>query len=198
MRSAASITRASCWKSRCSMIRRTRRGAIAESAVRRFAAEGVDIHYIHRADRTGYKAGALEAGLKVGARRVRRHLRRRFHPAARLPDPAHAAFRRSQGRDGAGPLGAHQPGLFAPDEDPVDSPGRPLRARAWRPASGGTVLQFQRDGRHLAAGRDRGRRRLAARHPDRRSRSELPGAAPRVAVRLQAATSSRRPRCRSR
>ena len=39
--------------------------AIAEAAVRRFAAEGFDIRYIHRADRTGYKAGALEAGLKV-------------------------------------------------------------------------------------------------------------------------------------
>jgi cellulose synthase/poly-beta-1,6-N-acetylglucosamine synthase-like glycosyltransferase len=39
--------------------------AIAESAVRRFAAEGVDIQYLHRSDRTGYKAGALEAGLKV-------------------------------------------------------------------------------------------------------------------------------------
>src|SRR5687768_6079226 len=39
--------------------------AIAESAVRRFAADGFDICYIHRADRTGYKAGALEAGLKV-------------------------------------------------------------------------------------------------------------------------------------
>ncbi len=39
--------------------------AIAESAVRRFAAQGFDISYIHRADRTGYKAGALEAGLKV-------------------------------------------------------------------------------------------------------------------------------------
>ena len=38
--------------------------AIAESAVRRFAAEGYDIQYLHRADRTGYKAGALEAGLK--------------------------------------------------------------------------------------------------------------------------------------
>jgi cellulose synthase/poly-beta-1,6-N-acetylglucosamine synthase-like glycosyltransferase len=38
--------------------------SIAELAVRRFAAEGVDIKYIHRADRTGYKAGALEAGLK--------------------------------------------------------------------------------------------------------------------------------------
>ncbi len=69
---------------------------IAEPAVRRFAAEGVDIKYIHRADRTGYKAGALEAGLKVGARRVRRHLRRRLHPDARLPDPADAALRRSR------------------------------------------------------------------------------------------------------
>ena len=33
---------------------------IAEAAVRRQAAEGVDIKYIHRTDRAGYKAGALE------------------------------------------------------------------------------------------------------------------------------------------
>ncbi len=38
---------------------------IAELAVRRYAATGIDIKYIHRTDRTGYKAGALEAGLKV-------------------------------------------------------------------------------------------------------------------------------------
>src|SRR6476661_8283712 len=38
---------------------------IAERAVRRFAAQGIDIKYLHRADRRGYKAGALEAGLKV-------------------------------------------------------------------------------------------------------------------------------------
>ena len=38
---------------------------VAEQAVRRNAARGVDIVYIHRTDRTGYKAGALEAGLKV-------------------------------------------------------------------------------------------------------------------------------------
>jgi len=38
---------------------------IAEQSVRRLAAEGVDIKYLHRTDRTGYKAGALEAGLKV-------------------------------------------------------------------------------------------------------------------------------------
>src|SRR6059036_1954853 len=39
--------------------------SIAESAVRRFAAQGIDIKYYHRADRVGFKAGALEAGLKT-------------------------------------------------------------------------------------------------------------------------------------
>jgi cellulose synthase/poly-beta-1,6-N-acetylglucosamine synthase-like glycosyltransferase len=39
--------------------------AIAALAVRRHAAQGVDIKYLHREDRTGYKAGALDAGLKV-------------------------------------------------------------------------------------------------------------------------------------
>ena len=38
---------------------------IAELAVRRAAAQGIDITYIHRENRTGYKAGALEAGLQV-------------------------------------------------------------------------------------------------------------------------------------
>ncbi|MEQ1758709.1 MAG: cellulose synthase family protein [Vicinamibacterales bacterium] len=39
--------------------------SVAERAVRRNAARGIDIVYIHRTDRTGYKAGALEAGLKT-------------------------------------------------------------------------------------------------------------------------------------
>jgi cellulose synthase/poly-beta-1,6-N-acetylglucosamine synthase-like glycosyltransferase len=38
---------------------------IAELAVRRHAARGLDICYVHRVDRRGYKAGALEAGLRV-------------------------------------------------------------------------------------------------------------------------------------
>jgi cellulose synthase/poly-beta-1,6-N-acetylglucosamine synthase-like glycosyltransferase len=38
---------------------------IADKAVRRWAADGIDIKYLHREDRSGYKAGALEAGLKV-------------------------------------------------------------------------------------------------------------------------------------
>src|SRR5438309_10418351 len=37
--------------------------SIAELAVRRSALQGVDIKYFHRPDRTGFKAGALEAGL---------------------------------------------------------------------------------------------------------------------------------------
>jgi cellulose synthase/poly-beta-1,6-N-acetylglucosamine synthase-like glycosyltransferase len=39
--------------------------SIAELAVRRYAAQGIDIKYFHRAHRIGFKAGALEAGLKT-------------------------------------------------------------------------------------------------------------------------------------
>src|SRR5947208_6985441 len=39
--------------------------SIADLAVRRFAAQGIEIKYLHRADRSGYKAGALEAGLRT-------------------------------------------------------------------------------------------------------------------------------------
>ncbi len=39
--------------------------SIAELAVRRYAVQGIDIKYYHRANRTGFKAGALEAGLKL-------------------------------------------------------------------------------------------------------------------------------------
>jgi cellulose synthase/poly-beta-1,6-N-acetylglucosamine synthase-like glycosyltransferase len=38
---------------------------IAELAVRRLAAQGIDIKYYHRSERTGFKAGALEVGLTV-------------------------------------------------------------------------------------------------------------------------------------
>src|SRR3979490_767862 len=35
--------------------------SIADRAVRRFAAQGIDIKYFHRVDRVGYKAGAPQA-----------------------------------------------------------------------------------------------------------------------------------------
>ncbi len=62
--------------------------SIAESAVRRFAAQGIDIKYFHREDRVGYKAGALEAGLKCARGEFVAHLRRRFHPDRRTSSPA--------------------------------------------------------------------------------------------------------------
>ena len=61
--------------------------SIAELAVAPLRAQGVDIKYIHREDRTGYKAGALEDGLKVAQRRVRRHLRRRLRPDSPTSSP---------------------------------------------------------------------------------------------------------------
>lgn len=37
---------------------------VAEAVVAKYAEQGFDIHYIHRSDRTGFKAGALENGNK--------------------------------------------------------------------------------------------------------------------------------------
>jgi cellulose synthase/poly-beta-1,6-N-acetylglucosamine synthase-like glycosyltransferase len=39
--------------------------SIASAAVRRYAAQGIDIKYYHRENRGGFKAGALDAGLQV-------------------------------------------------------------------------------------------------------------------------------------
>lgn len=39
--------------------------AIARATVERYAQQGFDIHYIHRNDRTGFKSGALENGMKT-------------------------------------------------------------------------------------------------------------------------------------
>jgi cellulose synthase/poly-beta-1,6-N-acetylglucosamine synthase-like glycosyltransferase len=38
--------------------------SVAQLAVRRAALRGIDIKYFHRSDRSGYKAGALEAGMR--------------------------------------------------------------------------------------------------------------------------------------
>src|SRR5512138_2189872 len=37
---------------------------VAKAVVAKYAEQGFDIHYLHRDDRTGFKAGALENGLK--------------------------------------------------------------------------------------------------------------------------------------
>ena len=40
-------------------------GVIAKSLIRKMVNQGIDIVYIHRQDRTGFKAGALKEGLKI-------------------------------------------------------------------------------------------------------------------------------------
>ena len=129
--------------------------SVAERAVRRNAAQGIDITYIHRTDRTGYKAGALEAGLKVAKGRVHRDLRCRLHPDRRFPPSDDRLLRRSEDRDGAGALGAHQPGLLAADQGAVDSARRAFRARARRAQPVWPLLQLQRHRGHLAPRGDR-------------------------------------------
>ena len=172
--------------------------AVSELAVRRWAAQGFDIKFLHRTDRTGYKAGALDEGLKVATGQFVAIFDADFVPTGELPAEDPPALRQPEGRHGAGALGAHQPRVLAADPDPVDPAGRPLRPRARQPQPVGLLLQFQRDGRDLAPGGHRRRRRVAARHADRGPRPELPDAARGLEVRVPAGPGGRRPRCRSR
>ena len=126
---------------------------IAELAVRRHAAHGIDIKYFHRADRTGYKAGALEAGLQVARGSYIAIFDADFLPSADFLHRLLPHFADAKRGYGAGTLGAHQPGLLAADEDPVDSARRPFRARARRPQPRRPLLQFQRHGRYVARAR---------------------------------------------
>ena len=71
---------------------------IAELAVRRHAAQGFDIKYLHRVDRTGYKAGALEAGLKVARGEFIAIFDADFVPPADFLRAHRAALRRPEGR----------------------------------------------------------------------------------------------------
>ena len=159
---------------------------IARLAAQRYAAQGFDVKYIHRDDRGGYKAGALDAALKVARGRFVAIFDADFVPSADFLKRTVPHFADPQGGHGAGALDAPEPGLLAADQGAVDPARRPLRARARRAQPVGPLLQFQRDGRHLAARGDRRRRRLAARHAHRGPRPQLPHAAQGLAVRLPA------------
>ena len=141
--------------------------SIAELAVRRAAAQGLDITYLHRTDRTGFKAGALEAGMRVAKGEFIAIFDADFLPSPdflhktihHFTDPKVAVVQARWGHINAR--------LLAADQDPVDPARRALRARARRPQPRGALLQLQRHGRHLAPGGHHRRRRLAARHADR-------------------------------
>ena len=132
------------------------------------------------------QGGRPRRGARAGHGRVRAHLRRRLRGAARHAPEDAGPFRGRAGRDGAGALGPHQPGLLAAHRGPGDHARRPLHPRARRAQPLGPLLQLQRHRRHLAPERDRRRRRLAARHAHRGPRPVLPRADARLALRVPA------------
>ena len=127
--------------------------SIAELAVRRAAAQGVDITYLHRDDRTGYKAGALEAGMKVAKGEFIAIFDADFIPSADFLHADRPSLHRPEGRGRAGAVGPHQRRLLAADEDPVDPARRAFRPRARRTQPRRPLLQLQRHRRHLAPDR---------------------------------------------
>ena len=57
-----------------------------ERLVGEYRAQGLPVEYLHRTNRHGYKAGALAGRSEDRDRRTGCHLRRRLHPAVRLPE----------------------------------------------------------------------------------------------------------------
>ena len=159
---------------------------VAGAAVERWVALGYPVTYHHRANREGYKAGALARGHEVLHRRVHRHLRRRLRPPGRFPHALHPPVHRARRRHGANALDAHQPQLLLPHRGRSHPARRALRPRARRTLAQRPVLQLQRHRRHVASPRHRRSRRLAARHPHRRHRPLLPRATQGLALRLPA------------
>ena len=63
--SRRSITRATCFRFRCWTIQPTRPIRTPNGLCNEYLAQGLPIQYLHRTNRHGYKAGALQEGLKT-------------------------------------------------------------------------------------------------------------------------------------
>ena len=149
---------------------------VARAAVARWAALGYPVEYIHRGHREGFKAGALENGLARARGELIAVFDADFEPS---PDFLHQTvhyFTDPQVGMVQGRWDLPQSRALVADARPSRAARRPLRLRAWRPRALGTLLQLQWYGRRASSHDDRRRRRLAARHADRRHRPELPRA----------------------
>jgi cellulose synthase/poly-beta-1,6-N-acetylglucosamine synthase-like glycosyltransferase len=116
---------------------------VAAGMVARFAAgtQGLapqPVYYLHRTNRHGYKAGALEEGLKTAKGELVAIFDADFVPP---PDWLRRVVHHFA-----------EPGVGMVQTHPA---GRPLCAGAWRPLARRGVLQLQRDGRHVATPGDR-------------------------------------------
>ena len=101
--------------------------------MRDLRAQGFNVELIHRVDRTGFKAGALEEGLTTCKGEFILILDADFVPAAGHPEEDDPLFHRSEGRDDPDPVGAPEPHLLAAHPRPGDVPGRASPAGTNRP-----------------------------------------------------------------
>jgi cellulose synthase/poly-beta-1,6-N-acetylglucosamine synthase-like glycosyltransferase len=92
---------------------------IAKAAVERYREEGFDIHYVHRGDRHGYKAGALDFGLRQAKGEFVLIFDADFVAPADILEKSLGHFDDPKVGHGAGALGAHQPRLLAADPGAV-------------------------------------------------------------------------------
>ena len=123
---------------------------VIEQEVARLRATGLDIVLLHRTDRTGFKAGALENGMHQAKGDYIFILDADFLPDAGHPPQDDPFLHRPGRRHDPDALGPSQPRLFAADPRAGDVPRRPPAAGADRPLALGPVLQLQRHRRPLA------------------------------------------------
>ena len=148
---------------------------IARAAVERLAAQGNPIEHLRRPHRRGYKAGALQAGLAAARGELIAIFDADFSPR---PDFLHQTvhyFSDPRDRHGASSLDVSQSRSVAAHAFASSSARWAFRLRARRAVPLRALLQLQRNRRRIAPVDDRRRGRLAARHPHRRHRPELPG-----------------------
>ena len=138
----------------------------AEALVERYHALGLPIEYHHRANREGFKAGALQEGLKTATGEFVAIFDADFVPPTDFLHAHDSPFRRSQCRRGADPLELSEPRLQLPDRSGSHAARRAFHPGAWGPLARGLLLQLQRHGRDSAPHDDRRCGRLAARYAD--------------------------------
>ena len=159
---------------------------VARGIVDRYAALGVPIVYIHRTNRHGFKAGALDAGLKVAkgefiaifdadfvppADWIMKVIHHFAEPEIGMVQTRWAHLNRNYS------MLTEIEAILLDGHFVLEHGARsPLRR----------VLQLQRHRRHVAAPGHLRRRRLAARHAHRRHRPQLPLANGRLEVQVPA------------
>ena len=105
---------------------------VARDCVERYQALGLPISYIHRDNREGFKAGALQEGLKTATGEFVAIFDADFIPPADFLRRTVPYFADPQARHGADALELHQPQLFDAHRSGSDSARRPFRHRAFR------------------------------------------------------------------